>query len=195
MAKCSHLTNLSKGYLAMILSAHQSRWLVPALLTLVMLLAACGGDGATPTTTTAPTEEPTTAPVEEMEQVEEPTTEPTKAADEGEPTDEATSEAENTTDEPDSDATVEAEAAASGAPTVRIEQDNSGLRAGPGVTYDRAGVANSGDILPVLGKAGEGQTLWYQVELPDGSIAWAWSRIATLLPADAEVPEVEPPAS
>ncbi|MBK8026109.1 MAG: SH3 domain-containing protein [Chloroflexi bacterium] len=167
------------------------------VLLLALLLTACGGGAATSTPTSDPTAEPTVAPSDVP-----PTAEATEAADTVDDASEATEAAEGTAEAEATDdagsaeaGSGEASAADAAAPVVRIEQDSTSLRAGPGVSYERVTTANSGDLLPALGRSGEGQTIWFQVEMPDGTIAWAWSRVATLLPEGAEIPEVEPPPS
>lgn len=166
---------------------------IPVLLILPVL-AACGG-GAQPTATTAPTQTATEVPPT-AESTLEMTQEAmgaesaavTPESSEMAPTEESTMAVEAT-----AEATGEAGQAASGDTMIRIEQDNSGLRAGPGVSYPRISQAGAGDLFPALGKSGEGQTLWYELQMPDGTSSWVWSKVASVVPEDAEIPVVEPP--
>ncbi|MDZ4770562.1 MAG: SH3 domain-containing protein [Chloroflexota bacterium] len=170
---------------------HSLRW-IPAVA--IVLLAACSPPPDAPATSS-----PTTAPVESV------SAPPTDSTPEITPSDATTTapQIDTTPEVVPADGTVEApqtETTPEGAsddsdPVLRVVQDNSGLRGGPGTNYPRVAVARSGDLLPVTGRSGEERDLWYQVTLPDGAIAWAWSRIAELQPASADVPEVEPPAA
>lgn len=143
---------------------------IVVLVLFSLVLAACGGGAATPTTV-PPTEAPATQP----------------------PTPETTEVATAETATSDSEATEEA---ASGEVTVSIAQINTALRSGPGTTYEVVARTQVSETFPVVAQYGEGRDLWYQVTLPDGTSAWAWSRVATLNPPDAVVPVAEevPPA-
>lgn len=166
-----------------------------ALICFALVLASCGGAAPTPTNV-PPTQTAPTAVV-----TEEPTIESTIEAT-VEATVEATPTAETASTEEAADATAEAETAtgdeapAEGGVMVMISQINTSLRGGPGTAYPVVYRTQVSETFPVVAQFGEGRDLWYQVTLTDGTSAWAWSRVATLDPADAVVPvaeEVPPP--
>jgi hypothetical protein len=151
------------------------------LVLFALILASCGG-GATPTPTTVPATAvpPTTAPTEESATTLEATAE---AATEEPAAQEAETEA--------TEAAGDSSAAAEGGVTVTIAQIDTALRSGPGTAYEVVARTRVSETFPVTGQYGTGGGKWYQVTLPDGSSAWVWSRVATLNPADAEVPVIE----
>ncbi|MBE2270702.1 MAG: hypothetical protein IAE80_20860 [Anaerolinea sp.] len=146
-----------------------TRKLLVLALLLALILSACGGN-TSPTATTAPTDVP-------------PTVEATNV-----PTDVPTEEA---TEEVSEEAVSEGGAATTEGAVVTITQIDTSLRSGPGTAYAVAARATVNDSFPAVGRYGEGRTLWYQITLPDGSLAWAWSRVSELSPADTELPVVE----
>jgi hypothetical protein len=56
-------------------------------------------------------------------------------------------------------------------PYARITVESTVLRAGPGTRFRRVHLAHRGDVFPVIRRATQG--FWLQVELPDGTTAWA----------------------
>lgn len=167
-----------------------TRKLLVLALLLALILSACGGN-TSPTATTAPTDVPptveaTTAPTDV------PTEEATEEAVEM-PAADATEAAQtvDATEEASEDVVSEGGAATTEGTVVTITQIDTSLRSGPGTAYAVAARATVNDSFPAVGRYGEGRTLWYQITLPDGSLAWAWSRVSELSPADAELPVIE----
>lgn len=165
------------------------------IVVILSIVAACvpQDEPATPAPTAAPTLEATEAQPQTDSTLEVSAPEIINAAPETDSTPEASDAA--TTEAPGVESTPEG-AGAIAEPAVRIDQDNTVLRSGPGTSYSEVTTVRAGAILPVTGKSGEGLRLWYQVTLPDGATAWAWGRVAFLQPEGADVPVVEaPPAS
>lgn len=52
----------------------------------------------------------------------------------------------------------------------RVIVDRTELRTGPGASFERARVAQRGDVFRVVQRASTGY--WFRVELPDGTFAW-----------------------
>lgn len=52
----------------------------------------------------------------------------------------------------------------------RVIVDRTELRTGPGASFERARVAERGDVFRVVQRASTGY--WFRVELPDGTFAW-----------------------
>jgi uncharacterized protein YgiM (DUF1202 family) len=55
-------------------------------------------------------------------------------------------------------------------PYARIMVDTTVLRAGPARSFRRVHLAQRGDVFPIVQRASHGY--WFQVELPDGTLAW-----------------------
>jgi uncharacterized protein YgiM (DUF1202 family) len=165
------------------------------LLTVVLLLSACGG-GATPTPTTAPTEPAPTEAAEPEDTATEAVVEEEEAAATEEETETATEAAEDEEAE-EADVTEEsAEASAEGdevealpeGTVVVVNFQNTTVRNGPGTSFEVVGSVAVGDRLPVVARTERtGTALWYLVTLESGENAWVWSRVVSLEPGDAEV--------
>ncbi|MGE0790154.1 MAG: SH3 domain-containing protein [Sandaracinaceae bacterium] len=52
----------------------------------------------------------------------------------------------------------------------RVIVDRTELRTGPGASFERARIAERGDVFRVVQRASTGY--WFRVELPDGTFAW-----------------------
>ena len=168
-------------------------------ISIMLLAAACGG-GDAPT----PTSEPTAIPATDAPEAA--TEEATEAVMETDATEEVAEETpmpemtEASTDEASSEEATEAPSTTS--PETQADLpltdaiavvgfERTTTRSGPGTGFAAVGEVTVNQELPIYAKSGTGPGLWYFVQLPDGQSAWVWSRVVTINPPDAEIPEAE----
>lgn len=75
--------------------------------------------------------------------------------------------------------------------TVRLDQDQINVRAGPGTNYEKVGVLLPGQQAPAKGKSAGGD--WIMIEylgIP-GGVAWVFSSLVSVTPG--ALPIIEPP--
>lgn len=72
--------------------------------------------------------------------------------------------------------------------TVTVTMPSANLRSGPGTDFPTVVSVSQGDVLNVIGRAGEGEETWYLVAAPGNQHGWLWSGIVTLSPSDAQIP-------
>lgn len=173
---------------------------VVVLLSLALLLASCGGTTSTPTripatqppVTAVPSDEPTAElTAENTPDLETATPEIEITETPDAPTTDVDATAESTLNAEGETETTETESTVVEGVTVTIAQIDTALRSGPSTGYDVVARTSVSDGFPVIARFGEGSRLWYQIQLPDGTNGWVWSRVATLNPPDAEVPVAE----
>jgi SH3-like domain-containing protein len=154
--------------------------LLLALLTLGMMLTACGGEEptATPTPTKTATPLATDTPV--------PTATPAAPTDTPVPT--------NT---PEPTATPSPEGTPTPTPTpapvafAQPNQDDVNTRKGPGTSYGKVGQVTRADTLGIYGKSADGG--WYKICCINGQDAWIATQFAQLSGDVAAIPVVEAP--